>query len=168
MSDGVQIVRGGRELIDEVRPLWVALTRHHSGIAPSLGPIRSEDETWRRRRAQYHEWLTTDPRNFVLLARRDGRAIGYAFARLADYSSPTWEGDELQILDVETLSVLPDARGAGVGARLLQRIRDEVAQRGYDRLTLTAVAANHDAVRFYEREGLEPTFVILTDTRGTR
>jgi GNAT superfamily N-acetyltransferase len=166
MADDVEIVRGGAELIDQLRPLWVALTRHHADVAPQLGPVRGEDETWRRRRAQYARWLADDPRNFALVARRDGKAIGYAFARLADYSSPTWEGDDLQILDVETLSVLPEARGAGVGARLLQGMRDEVAARGYDRLTLTAVAANRDALRFYEREGLAPTFVILRDTRG--
>lgn len=168
MSDAVEIVRGGADLLGELRPLWLALVHHHAGIAPQLGPVRDDDETWRRRRAQYAEWLAGDPRNFVLLARRGGRAVGYAVARLADYSSPTWAGDDLQILDVETLSVLPEARGAGVGARLLAAMREEVAQRGYDRLTLTAVAANRDALRFYEREGLVAQFVILKDTRGTR
>jgi GNAT superfamily N-acetyltransferase len=168
VSDDVELVRGGAELIGELRPLWLALTHHHAAVAPQLGPVREDEDTWRRRRAQYAEWLAQDERNFLLLARRRGRAIGYAFARLADYSSPTWEGDDLQILDVETLSVLPEARGAGVGARLLQAMREEVAARGYDRLTLTAVAVNHDALRFYQREGLEPQFVILKDTRGTR
>jgi GNAT superfamily N-acetyltransferase len=166
-DDGVEIVRGSAELIDELRPLWIALTRHHADVAPQLGPVRGEDDSWRRRRAQYQRWLAEDPRNFFLLARRDRRAIGYAFGLLADSSSPTWEGDDLQVLDVETLSVLPEARGAGVGQRLLQGMRDEVAARGYDRLTLTVVSANRDALRFYEREGFAPAFTILRDTRGT-
>ena len=166
MSDDVEVVRGGTELVDELRPLWLALRTHHHEVAPDLGPVREDGDTWRRRSAQYREWLTGDPRNFVLVARRRGRAIGYAFARIADQSSPTWEGDRV-VLDVETLSVLPDARGAGVGKRLLEGMRAEVAERGYDRLTLTVVAANRDARRFYAREGLEETFVILRDTRGT-
>lgn len=166
-AGGVEIVRGGRELVAELRPLWLALRTHHHEVAPGLGPVREDEDSWRRRRAQYEGWLTTEPRNFVLLARRDGRAIGYAFARIADASSPTWDGDHV-VLDVETLSVLPEARGAGVGARLLSLMREEVAARGYDRLTLTVVAGNRDARRFYEREGLEETFVILRDTRGTR
>jgi GNAT superfamily N-acetyltransferase len=166
MSDDVEIVRGGPEVVDELRPMWLALRTHHHEVAPDLGPVREDADTWKRRSAQYREWLTTDPRNFVLVARRGGRAVGYAFGRIADYSSPTWDGDKV-VLDVETLSVLPEARGAGVGAKLLAMIREEVAERGYDRLTLTAVAANRDALRFYEREGFAPAFVVLRDTRGT-
>lgn len=158
----VAIARGGAELLDEVRPLWLALRTHHGEIAPQLGAARSDDDSWARRRAQYAGWLH-DERNFVLLARRDGRAVGYLFARVAASESATW--DPGTILDVETLSVLPEARGAGVGARLLDLARQEVARRGYDRLTLTAVATNRDALRFYEREGFETIFVTLRDTR---
>jgi GNAT superfamily N-acetyltransferase len=166
MSD-VAIARGGVEVVDELRPLWLALRTHHHEVAPGLGPVRGDEETWGRRRAQYETWLTADPRNFVLVARRDGRAIGYAFARVFASDSATWDGDQV-VLDVETLSVLPEARGAGVGSRLLSMLREEVAARGYDRLTLTVVAGNRDARRFYAREGFEETFVILRDTRGTR
>jgi GNAT superfamily N-acetyltransferase len=162
-----EIVRGGVELLDELRPLWLALRDHHHAIAPELGAVRDDAATWDRRRAQYERWLTTDPRDFVLLARDgDGRAIGYAFARVFTADSATWDGDGA-VLDVETLSVLPAARGAGVGSALLSMMRDEVAARGYDRLELTVVAANRDARRFYEREGLAETFVILRDTPRT-
>jgi GNAT superfamily N-acetyltransferase len=166
MSDAVEIVRGGVEVVAELRPLWLALRTHHAEVAPDLGPVREDDETWRMRREQYERWLTEDPRNFVLLARRHGRAIGYAFARMDEHASPTWARGA--VLDVETLSVLPEARGAGVGKRLLERLRAEVAERGYDGLTLTVVASNRDARRFYEREGLTEAFVFLRDTRGRR
>ena len=161
--DDVEITRGRAELLDAVRPLWLALRTHHGEIAPELGPIRGDEDSWRRRRAQYTAWLAEE-RNFLLLARRRGRALGYAFARVADHSSPTWDG-ERTVLDLETLSVLPEARGGGVGARLIALVREEAELRGYDRLTLTAVAANRDALRFYEREGFEPMFVILRDSR---
>jgi GNAT superfamily N-acetyltransferase len=165
-----EIVRGGVEDLDDLRPLWLALRTHHHEVAPELGPVRGDDETWSKRRAQYEKWLTTDPRNLVLIARDDddnGRAIGYAFGLVVDVDSATWASDGVQVLEVETLSVLPEARGGGVGRRLLQGLRDEVAARGYDRLALTVVAANRDALRFYEREGLTPEFVYLRDTRGT-
>jgi GNAT superfamily N-acetyltransferase len=167
MSDDAEIVRGRVEDLHELRPLWLALRTHHHEVAPDLGPVRGDEDTWRRRRAQYEQWLTSDPRNFVLIARRGGRAIGYAFALIADSSSPTWDGDKV-ILDVETLVVAPEARGAGIGSKLLALMREEVARRGYDRLTLTVVSANRDALRFYEREGFAPAFTILRDTRGTR
>jgi GNAT superfamily N-acetyltransferase len=162
VNDDVEITRGGAELLGELRPLWLALRTHHGEIAPQLGPVRADEDSWRRRREQYAGWLA-DERNFVLLARRHRRALGYAFARVAPSTSATWHGGT--ILDVETLSLLPEARGSGIGARLLALLRDEVALRGYDQLTLTAVATNRDALRFYEREGFTPTFVSLRDTR---
>lgn len=165
-----EIVRGSVEDLDDLRPLWLALRTHHHEVAPELGPVRGDDETWAKRRGQYEKWLTTDARNLVLIAREDGgggRAVGYAFGLVVDSDSATWASDGVQVLEVETLSVAPEARGGGVGKRLLQGLRDEVAARGYDRLALTVVAANRDALRFYEREGLTPEFVYLRDTRGT-
>lgn len=162
-----EIVRGGVELLDEVRPLWLALRDHHHAVAPDMGPIRGDDASWARRGGEYERWLTTDPRNFVLLVRDDdGRAVGYCFARIYDADSATWDGDQV-VLDVETLALLPEARGAGIGSRLLAMMREEVVARGYDRLTLAVVAGNRDARRFYEREGFMETFVLLRDTRGT-
>jgi GNAT superfamily N-acetyltransferase len=155
-------------VVPELRPLWLALRDHHHEVAPAMGPVRDDEATWARRGAQYERWLTTDPRNFVLLAREDdgrGRAVGYAFARIYDADSATWDGDR-PVLDVETLALLPEARGAGLGSKLLALMREEVASRGYARLELTVVAGNRDARRFYEREGLEEAFVILRDTRG--
>jgi GNAT superfamily N-acetyltransferase len=165
VSEDVDIVRGGAELLDDVRPLWLALRSHHHAVAPDLGPVREDDDSWRRRRAQYEEWLA-DERSFVVVARRHGRALAYAFVRVYERSTPTWAGDTVN-LDLETLSVLPAARGTGVGARLIALVREEVQRGGYDGLYLTAVATNADALRFYEREGFSPTFVILRDTRRT-
>ena len=163
MNDDVEITRGGRELLDEVRPLWLALRTHHHEVAPELGPVRPDDETWRRRRADYERWLD-DARSFVLLARRGGTALGYAFVRTEAINSSTWEHEGVAA-DLETLSVLPEARGTGLGARLIALVRDEVAREGYAQLYVTVVAQNRDALRFYERNGLEPAFVVLRDTR---
>jgi GNAT superfamily N-acetyltransferase len=164
-DDGIEITRGRDELLHEVRPLWLALRTHHGEIAPGMGPVRDDEDTWGRRRAQYESWLA-DERCFVLLARRDGRAIAYAFVRPDPFTSITW-ADEGTRLDLETLSVLPEARGTGLGARLIALVRAEVDRGGYDGLTLTAVATNADALRFYEREGFTPAFVVFRDTRRT-
>ena len=162
----IDITRGGRELLDEIRPLWLALRDHHHGVAPDFGPVRADDESWRRRRAQYEQWLA-DERSFFLLARRGGHGIGYAFVRAEEIESPTWEKEGVSGV-LETLSLLPEARGSGLGARLVALVRDEVAQRGYGQLVVTAVASNRDAIRFYEREGFTPAFLtfVSAPTRG--
>jgi ribosomal protein S18 acetylase RimI-like enzyme len=163
LAPEIEIVRGREELLGDVRRLWLALRDHHHAIAPDLGPVHDDATSWARRRDQYQEWLL-DERTFILLARRHGTALAYAMVRVVPRSSPTWVAEQ-QTLELETLSVLPEARNTGIGAALLDRVRDEVDRGGYDGLFLVALAANRDAVRFYEREGLTPTFVTFRDTR---
>jgi ribosomal protein S18 acetylase RimI-like enzyme len=57
---------------------------------------------------------------------------------------------------VETLSVLPCARRAGVGGALMAAIKDRLGAAGLSTLELDVVATNADAIRFYERHGLRP------------
>ena len=51
------------------------------------------------------------------------------------------------------MMVRPEARGAGVGARLLVACIAEARQAGMEMLTLTVTAENASAVRLYERHG---------------
>jgi GNAT superfamily N-acetyltransferase len=112
----IEIVRGREELLDAPRPLWLALRDHHHAVAPDMGPVRSDDETWTRRRAQYAAWIAEDERAHFLLARRDGHVVAYAFLRPIASSSVTW-AIEHDGLDLETLSVAPEARGTGIGGQ---------------------------------------------------
>jgi ribosomal protein S18 acetylase RimI-like enzyme len=162
-DDTIDIIRGGEELLDAPEPLWLSLRDHHHAIAPELGPVRSDGETWTRRRSEYAAWLAQDNGAFFLVARRDAQVLAYAFIRPIRRNSTTWaiERDEL---DIETLSVSPDARGSGIGARMIALIREEVARGGYGGLQVTAIAQNAGALRFYEREGFAPEFIHLQDT----
>lgn len=161
----VAIVRGGPELIGELKPLWLAMVHHHAEVAPELGPVHDDDETWRRRSADYEQWLREDDA-FVLVAReRDAdEAIGYALVTV-NPASPTWREPE-RVGTVESLAVLPDRRGAGVGRALLDRVREELARIGVHETRLTVVAANAAARRFYERLGFEEAFVALRRPAG--
>ena len=87
--------------------------------------------------------------------------------RAEEIESPTWEKEGVSGV-LETLSLLPEARGSGLGTRLVAQVRDEVAQWGHGQLVVTAVASNRDAIRFYEREGFTPAFLtfVSAPTRG--
>ena len=73
----------------------------------------------------------------VTVADRGGVAVGY-LAR---------DGR-----DLKHLYLAPEARGAGIGSRLLH-----AAQAASDRLTLWCFQANEGARRFYERHGFRAT-----------
>jgi ribosomal protein S18 acetylase RimI-like enzyme len=156
----VAIVRAAADRLDELEPLWNALQAHHASVAPELNglPARPEPDAWRRRRARYEEWLH-EAGSFLLLAELNGRAVGYAFLRLVPGLS-AWHTSE-RIADVETLSVLPDHRGRGIGRALLDAVAGEARRAGVSDMTLMVAAPNEPARRFYERWGMAPVDLVM-------
>lgn len=148
------IERHGSEVVPELRPLWLAMVHHHAAAAPSMGPVRDDDDSWARRSAHYERQLARDGA-FVLVAREDGEAVAYALVTLEE-GSPTWP-EPADWAEIDSLSVLPGARGQGLGEQLVARIQEEVGDR---ELRLFAMAENAGALRFYERAGFE-TFIVV-------
>jgi GNAT superfamily N-acetyltransferase len=152
------VVPAGLERLDALRPLWQALQAHHAAVAPQFGPIRPPDESWARGRQRYEAWLRTGDA-FVLIAEEDGDAIGYAFVHLGR-GSDTWAMADC-VAELETLVVLPDARGRGVGSALMTAMLAELRRRNVPEWRVGVVATNQGAVRFYERYGVVPTMVFF-------
>jgi ribosomal protein S18 acetylase RimI-like enzyme len=155
MSDRAIVVKAGAERLDELEPLWEALRQHHRAVMPSLGPLRDSADSWRRRRAHYEDLLGR-PGAFLLLGVRDGELVGYALVAPGS-PSQTWAIESAATL--ETLVLLPDARGSGLGSALIERVREEVRAAGVTHLGLGVAAGNEDAIRFYRRHGFEPAFL---------
>jgi ribosomal protein S18 acetylase RimI-like enzyme len=159
-----RIRAGGSEDLDLLEPLWVAVHHRHQEAMPELGPYVSDAETWRARRKLYKE-LLAKPDTLLLLGMVDDRAIGYGlthvFAVDDTWIEDTWRTGE-RIGEIESLSVLPEYRGSGLGSELLERLENHVYERGVDDLILGALAGNADAVRLYQRHGYQPTWLYLS------
>jgi|EndMetStandDraft_8_1072994.scaffolds.fasta_scaffold110269_3 GNAT superfamily N-acetyltransferase len=152
----MRIVRAGIERIDDLQPLWESLHDHHATVAPhleQLGPVRTPDQSWAVRRELYEEWLS-EPDAFVLLAEVNREPIGYALVHLRGPEETWTTGDRIGVL--ETLAVLPDERGRGVGTALFERIYAELRTLGVKELQVAVISKNAEALRFYERHGLLP------------
>ncbi|MGF1612062.1 MAG: GNAT family N-acetyltransferase [Kiloniellales bacterium] len=84
----------------------------------------------------------------VLLAEQAGSAVGY----LAFYRAfSLFRGGP--VLLVENLYVAEEARGRGVGRRLLAAAAAEAEKRGYGRIELHVRADNPESRAFYRRVG---------------
>lgn len=146
--------------LDVVEPLWNALQAHHTAISPDLGratPHRDAADAWRIRRAKYERWLT-NPETFFVLAETGGKPVGYAFVTVGPgYAS--WQTSE-RLAELETLSVLPERRGSGIGAALIDAVWKRLAELGVEDMQITTTATNVDSHRFYEREGFLQRFVV--------
>ncbi|MEM7643929.1 MAG: GNAT family N-acetyltransferase [Pseudomonadota bacterium] len=103
------------------------------------------------------KWATRAFRNgqVTLVAEADG-IIGFACALTGRTpASPTDEPplrtDRLPLID--NLHVHPELRGGGWGGRLLTAMNAALAEAGFDRSTLTVLARNQGARRFYAARG---------------
>jgi GNAT superfamily N-acetyltransferase len=153
----LRIVEGGPERIGDLEPLWRALYEHHRGIAEGVAGVRPFEDSWRQRKGQYQGWLEGDADAVLLVAERDGRAVGYAMLT-AGAGAATWDlGDT--IVEIETLSVLAEERGSGVGAALMEAGRRWAVEHGARTILVGLAHTNVGAKRFYEREGFTPFYL---------
>jgi GNAT superfamily N-acetyltransferase len=101
-----------------------------------------------------------------MIAERDGRAVGYAMLT-AGPGAATWDlGDT--VVELETLSVLPEERGSGVGAALMDASREWARERGVRTINVGLAHTNVGARRFYEREGFTPFYLAMVLDVGSR
>ncbi len=154
--------------LDALEPLWNALQTHHEQITPDLGahtPKRETADAWRIRRSKYESWLKS-PETFAVIAESDGKAVGYAMVTIGiGYAS--WNTGE-RLANLETLSVLPHYRSAGIGTALLDAIWERLAQYEIDGMQITTTLTNVDAQRLYERRGFQQSFVVYYGKRDPR
>ncbi|HEY5144744.1 MAG TPA: GNAT family N-acetyltransferase [Solirubrobacteraceae bacterium] len=152
-----RIVHGDATRLPELEPLWEGLHAHHARLRPPGVPVREVGNSWSLRRTRYERWLA-DGQNVLLLAEADGVVVGYAMVTIAEGDMATWDVGP-PVAELETLAVLPEARGAGVGTALTDAAAAAARDRGARSLLVSVLHTNADAIRFYEREDFEPFYV---------
>jgi ribosomal protein S18 acetylase RimI-like enzyme len=159
---------GGAADLDLVEPLWIAVHHRHAETMPELAPYVSDDDTWRVRRTLYEE-LLAKPDTLLVIALVNDAPVGYGLAHVLPVGE-TWIPDTWvtgsRIGEIESLSVLPQYRGSGLGSELLRRLEEHLTAQGVEDLILGALAGNHDAIRLYERRGYRPTWLYLSRFQG--
>jgi ribosomal protein S18 acetylase RimI-like enzyme len=168
-TERVRVRAGGPGDLDILEPLWVAVHHQHSATMPELAPYVDDATTWAERRALYAE-LLAKPDTVLLVAEDDGgAAVGYGLAHVMERDS-TWLADTwvtgARVGEIESLSVLPAHRGAGLGTALLDELEAALAARGVTDLILGVLPGNSAALRLYERRGWQPTWLYLSRFDG--
>lgn len=113
----------------------------------------------------YGRFLAAERENddtVVLVAERAGEILGYVFAGVEPRS---WK--ELRDVSgfVHDVLVVEDARGAGIGARLVEAAAEWLVARGMPRVMLWTAAKNVAAQRLFERLGFRRTMIEMTRER---
>jgi predicted N-acetyltransferase YhbS len=123
--------------LPELSRLFTSAVHNHFSYFP---------ESIRREVIQQHSVLNllrawADRRRIMLVARQNGRIIGYAIG-----AAPSSGPAQLFWLYVE-----PEHRGSNTGLSLLSRMLKLLGQKGADTVSI----ATHDHRRYYERQGFK-------------
>ncbi len=163
-----RVLPAGLAELHLVEPLWVAVHHRHAESMPQLGPYVRDAQTWSVRRAMYEELLDR-PDTLLLIAFQGETAVGYGLAHVLAVDD-TWIPDTWEIGsrvgEIESLSVVPQLRGSGLGSELLTRLEEHLVRLGVDDVILGALPGNSDAIRLYERRGYQATWLYLSRFRG--
>lgn len=149
MSSDARIEAGGAELIPGLQSLWEALFDHHVSVGGAGLPTVERERSWPLRRAHYERLFAGQPWAAIWVVRADERVIGYALG----YEDRVG-GRRAAVL--ETLSVLPEARGGGIGAELMRLLDARAAAEGIGLGAVDVLGGNARARSLYLRTGYEP------------
>jgi ribosomal-protein-alanine N-acetyltransferase len=95
---------------------------------------------------RYMKHLVSSPDAATWIAEEGGRMAGFAIVQWGR------EADET-IAYLQTIEVMPEVRGGGVGAELLMRSEESARAVGADRIWLHVDEENGSAIRMYQRHG---------------
>ncbi|MGO9340309.1 MAG: GNAT family N-acetyltransferase [Terracidiphilus sp.] len=96
----------------------------------------------------YMRQLIRQPDAKTWIAEDGGRMFGFGLVE--------WERDGAGVVAyVQTLEVLPDVRGQGVGSELLRRMESSAFDAGAEAIWLHVDEENAGAIRVYERHGFQ-------------
>lgn len=151
----ITYVSGGRELLDEVEPLWIGLREHHK--------VRSEHF-----RNEF-ENISFDIRKKMLEDKAyegsvlvevaedsdTGKAVAYCISSV----------NRLKQGELESIFVEAEYRGRGIGDRLIKRSIDWMDEAGAYAKVIAVVTGNEKALGFYARYGFLPRQYILKQIR---
>ena len=82
-----------------------------------------------------------------LVWEEDGRILGYA------YGSAPWERAAYRWCAEDSLYLLPEARGRGIGRRLLTALEKILFYQGYRRVYALITAENSNSIAFHQKMG---------------
>ena len=153
MAEGAVVRPAGPEDVPAAARLAAELVRLHHGFDPArfmrIEPLEEG----------YAHFLRTQigrEDTVVLVATLDAVVVGYALAGLVGRD---WMDLREACGMLHDLYVDPDARGKGIGRRLVEEAVARLTRLGAARIVLKTASANERARKLFEQLGFRPTML---------
>ncbi|HIH60961.1 MAG TPA: GNAT family N-acetyltransferase [Ferroplasma sp.] len=89
--------------------------------------------------------ILNSSRGFTLVLDRGSSLHGYA----------TMEPVDVNVIDIESIGILPEDQGKGYGSLLISAMENEAKRRSYSMVVLEVRERNEQAIKFYKYHGYE-------------
>jgi len=99
--------------------------------------------------------IDADPHQLLVICEQDGNVMGTM--QITFIAGLSRKGATRAL--VEAVRIHRDARGSGLGTKMMEWAIDEARRRGCGMVQLTTDASRKDAHRFYERLGFQGTHI---------
>ena len=144
-ADDIETIQKlGFKLLDFERKNW----------DPSL------DANWPFSEEGKKKYLAAIENKYTIIAEKDGEPVGYLIGKLIDISPDS--ARPIKQAYLENIYVSESMRGANIGSEIFANFRDYCKSEGVSRINVSVLAANENAVKFYENVGFSPRSISLS------
>jgi len=150
MSD-VRYEAGGSDKLDQVEALWLNLNQHHVVRSPHFSEVYASKTFDTRKKEILSKGKKGIIRTDLAYESETGVMVGYCISIIhAD-----------NVGEIESLVVLKESRGMGIGESLMQRSMKWMEEHKVKRKRLEVYFGNEEAFAFYKRFGFFPKYTVL-------
>lgn len=151
----IYFIQGDEKLLDDVRELWEALNEHHG-----KNSLYFKDFYHQFSFAVRHADLMKHAQNgsiqvFICFDEAAQLRAGYCISSL----------DNDLVGEIESVFVLPDYRGLGIGEELIRKSLQWMDEMGAGKIVVNVAAGNEQAFGFYEKFGFNPRRIMLEQVK---
>lgn len=146
----LKYITGGYELIDQIKPLWESLNKHHVEVSPYFAGFYQEYMFAERKKIFEREQLVKIYVEIVCDSK-EGTPLGYCIASI----------DKNHAGEIESIYIVQHHRREGIGHQLITHSLGWLDAEKVQSKSVAVTYGNEQAFAFYERYGFYPRFTML-------
>ena len=150
----VKFIHGDEALLDQIKVLWEALNSYHLGLSENFKQ-HYQDMTFEKRKADLSKIAASEKLRVDLAINEEtGQKVGYCVSSV----------NQGKIGEVDSIFVVADYRGLGIGDSLMKKALCWMDQEGAVEKIVEVASGNEQAWGFYAKYGFLPRKMVLQQT----